>query len=79
MNTVNDNFNDKYKVLIIILILKAKSTQNLNDNNIEELYHWNHLQNSFYRLLVLVSCSQTFRQTAEGLGTLAALNGQGLP
>ncbi len=45
MNTVNDNFNDKYKVLIIILILKAKSTHNLNDNNIEELYHWNHLQN----------------------------------
>ncbi len=27
----------------------------------------------------LVSCSQTFRLTAEGLGTLAALNGQGPP
>ncbi len=27
----------------------------------------------------LVSCSQTFRLAAEGLGTLAALNGQGPP
>ncbi len=29
--------------------------------------------------LILVSHSQTFRLTAEGLGTLAALNGEGLP